>query len=1041
MNEPSDDEHPLSTEETATASGGARRQCFSLLQTRRFGLPVATSTVALCPSMDLLTLSLQQPTNHQANGGSKLGSGVNASAAAAASPIAPLWLHRSLSFQKLATITNDTNDDDEEEEEERNDAGGQGSTTANKLTGNTATVWRPDGRWLAVADSKGRLTLFHVEALVKEANISSSTVFPASSSSVVSFSRPTKRNLSRPCSYKTAMSGNAVRIQLSCAAKTSNNVCGLAWSHIGEWHPFLRKQDIMKEENGYDDDEEEEADATYLFAKVRQRYADRSSMLLPASEYYPQYNGGGYNVSGSHLQVHHNNEGSRNTMMGGSSASSVVPNSQAPLSILAVALGDGSIELYAAGRYRIASDLKFHTLSNTPVSRVQMASSNDLSHFLVIAQCDKSDTSSKTTTTTSTLCYSLFSIPTFAEQRYTLQTLTALYSSIMGHLHALPSLLTDVIESWKSSLKPLDTKLDSLSRLLRNYGLLPDTAEGDEPPTSYIRKQLVRYILSGHTAGSADLSNAMDQFFTGVQMNDQLIQRMERSLTVAIANVESLLRKAIAAAQALTLESDELRGLALSSHELIPSLQAAELQEHCQTLLIVMESALTSLIDARFRFRDWIAWLRATGSQIKARGTASNSVQRENAKKRRVPDDTIRRILRYLQEDFDSQNLRSSSGKALVNDSSPSEDLLGIDVCQHWSTKLRLLRPTSPQSVLATNSSSKLASSIPAAYRNAAEIAHRLFELPSQAINRCFRRFDFELTSHQGQEAAIAITTRLGAGGLDVEGWSFGESPPTGFFDPQVRDNDVLDVSKRRSFRQWALSAQATSKAGQHSSLIEIRAVPLPWYKVCTTHQWDDSERHEELATFYMQVILQLPPNCFVHEVAFYGDNGKSGLFAGSDNGACTERRQALAALVGSQSDDCYSMELWLIDYERVPWDLGELCLRSGGDKEEVSFAPIPSSGITKLRPMEKGYDEDDEDDEDPAVSGYIRCKTRQLSSFNSDLSARKTHMVLSGSRGIAAVASSGALPMGSHLLEVIDLEEDEEEEEEDDADQNMDDN
>lgn len=240
---------------------------------------------------------------------------------------------------------------------------------------------------------------------------------------------------------------------------------------------------------------------------------------------------------------------------------------------------------------------------------------------------------------------------------------------------------------------------------------------------------------------------------------------MDRSLTVAIANVESLLRKTIAAALALALETDELRGLARSSNELIPNQEAAELQVACQTLLIAMESALTSLVDARFRFRDWIAWLRATGSQIKARGTASNSVQRENAKKRRVPDDTIRRILRYLMDDNtneDADNVRSSPGDVVTNIGMACEALLGIGVSHHWNSTERLVRPNS------NRGSFRLVTSIPAAYRGAVEAAQRLFEVPSRAMKGCFRRFDFTLTSNPGCDAisAVSVTTRLGAGGL-----------------------------------------------------------------------------------------------------------------------------------------------------------------------------------------------------------------------------------------------------------------------------------
>ena len=516
-------------------------------------------------------------------------------------------------------------------------------------------------------------------------------------------------------------------------------------------------------------------------------------------------------------------------------------------------------------------------------------------------------------------------------------------------------------------------------------------------------------------------------FLTIANTFSQLIQRMERSLTVAIANVESLLRKTIAAAQALALESDELRGLARSSNELVSAFQAGYLQEQCQTLLIAIESALTSLVDARFRFRDWIAWLRATGSLIKARGTAANSVQRENAKKRRVPDDTARRILRYIQENSGSEPRGSVSGVIAVRSISASETLLGVDVSQHWDVTDQVLSSSSPQSVLATISS-RLVPSIPTAYRTVADAAHHIFELPSEAMKGCFHRYDFELAMSQGDSDVVAITTRLGGGGIEKD-LSYGDSALSGFFEPQIRDE--LGLSSIRDFRQWAISAQCLYPKGR-SCLVSVCAVPLRWYTICTTRQWDDDRRLDRDFKFYLQAALELPPGYTVQELAFYGDNGKSGLFSGSDNTTCLERRQALAALLGRDSDDDhgYILELWMIKYDQAQWHRGELRQSSEHDMERVVFSPIHALSHTEVIPITRADYEEDAGDIDPIAA--IRCKTRQVCKFDSVSAASSTRLVLSGSRGIAAVVSS---PSGSHVLDVFDLEEDDE----DDEDVNMD--
>lgn len=138
-------------------------------------------------------------------------------------------------------------------------------------------------------------------------------------------------------------------------------------------------------------------------------------------------------------------------------------------------------------------------------------------------------------------------------------------------------------------------------------------------------------------------------------MNDQLVTRMERSLQGAIANVETTARSyLLGPARALAFHADELVGLARFAPNLLSEEAAQNANESCAILLTSVEYTLVQLVEARFRLRDFVAWLRCTGSEIKARGTAANSAQRENAKKRRVPQATVERILKYLQEETHS---------------------------------------------------------------------------------------------------------------------------------------------------------------------------------------------------------------------------------------------------------------------------------------------------------------------------------------------------------------------------------------------------
>jgi len=975
----------MDVEESQMDTGSRPRQCFITVHTRRFAAPLAQSTIELCPSMDLLTLRQQQPQQQQREHPRR--------------SVAPLWLHRSLTFQKLATISND-----DESSQVEIPALGNGESPGSI----NATAWKPDGRWIAVTDSEARLTLLNVEALVKESNLSTSTVFGGTSSS----------SFAPSSSYRVGMAGNAVRIEMT----TPTFVCGLAWAHVGQWHPTLVQRDqdeeLDQEDSTDEDDEEDQIDVSHLFEKIRLRYADRSSTLLPPSEYYSQHNGGNGGNSSSHVQSHHHSAGHV------PSANSVVPSSQTPLNVIVVTMEGGQVECYLNGRYRVASGLTFHRPDQqATVRKTQISCSNDLTCILVAAiPDDGTDESTKEDAKVSThcsSCYTMLSIPSLAEQRFSWQTLSTLYSSIMGHFHSLPPLLTEVVEAWKTSLKPLDMKIDGLARLLRNYGLLPAPSPAGDSATMapVIRKQLVRYILSGHTAGSADLSNAMDQFFTGVQMNDQLVQRMERSLTVAIANVESALRKTISGAQALALESDELRGLARASSELIPSLPAMELQEQCQSLLITLESALTSLVDARFRLRDWVAWLRAAGSQIKARGTAANSVQRENAKKRRVPDDTVRRILRYLQEEESSVPV-SDNPKA--KSTSTSEVLLGITFSQHWdsdsdnSSAFHFgMQPSSPKSVLSTP---LLIPSIPVAYRNASKSAQTLFAFPPSALANYIRRFDFELVSTTARkEGALAITSRLGAGGLVDEDLVVDENEPVGFFNPTIvgEDDNVDNDSKR--FRQWALSCHAVeeetpgsgsdSKPGV-STLIVIRAVPLPWRSISTSRQWNDEDQIS--FNFYLQSVCRFPAGHKVQQLVFRGADG--------ENVTGMERSQALLAMVSHEcaDDGSHVRELWQIKYDKTEWVRGNLKQKEGDNLTTVSFeAPSVFQDPIQIVATVGG---------DLEEEGVMQCRAREMGRFDSAEAA--TRLVVSGLRGVAAVTSNQA---NGAFLEVFDLDEDEE--------------
>jgi hypothetical protein len=172
-------------------------------------------------------------------------------------------------------------------------------------------------------------------------------------------------------------------------------------------------------------------------------------------------------------------------------------SSTGPLSILGVLTQDSTLDLYLQGQYPILQNfLVFAEATAFCNARVQACL--DLSHWWISTQGPQQSS------------LTLVSLPVLGRHRYNLQSIAALYASVMKYLTKWPERITEVSMAYASSLKPLDLKWEALLKLLENYGL--DTAE--------VPKLLARYILLGHAACTEDLSNAMDQFFTSIHMNE-----------------------------------------------------------------------------------------------------------------------------------------------------------------------------------------------------------------------------------------------------------------------------------------------------------------------------------------------------------------------------------------------------------------------------------------------------------------------------------------------------------------------------------------
>ena len=423
-------------------------------------------------------------------------------------------------------------------------------------------------------------------------------------------------------------------------------------------------------------------DCKFLFHLIQRyqcQYIDQSTKFLPPSAYYandesPEARGAAADDPES-------------------SSLGALPECRTPLSVLCVSTNDMDHRLYLHGRYPLLSLPRSKNdvaqsaanASSTPktTKSPMVVASNDLAHWLTTAPSNSSSS------TGSGNFLTLYHTPFLKRDRYALQQIATLHTSITAHLQTIERSVSIVADSWKTSLRPLDQKLKPLTNLLRNYGVeVGEAKDGSSNTVTTLSTVMKEYIMMGHVNHSTSIANAMDQFFTGIQMNDQLVQRMERSLVASMANAESTaIRCLLRPTQALGWQIQELSGLVrffsnienANDAEETPdcsdlenkSQMVQELTDATEELWISVENVMTSIVAGRMLVRDFIGWLRHAGSQVKARGTAPNSVQRENAKKRRITQAVLERLVAVLNK---SGKERASDGIGL------SETLLNLKV-------------------------------------------------------------------------------------------------------------------------------------------------------------------------------------------------------------------------------------------------------------------------------------------------------------------------------------------------------------------------
>ena len=614
------------------------------------------------------------------------------------------------------------------------------------------------------------------------------------------------------------------------------------------------------------------------------------------------------------------------------------PKCETPLSILYTVTCGNGLHLYSQGRYRVLQLPCPLVLCNRFIS---ITASSDLSQVLVctktlnVQEEEKDDDhnhedgnrlSLNSIRSTSLV---LYSIPYLSTKRFQLQIITSSYCSIMSHLTQLHDGTTEISAAWSGSLRQLDTKFDQLSTLLSKYGVMPPGCNTTLEKMTVVRKEFMNYIFGGHSTCSTNTSNAMDQFFTHPLMNDQLLQRLVRSLEANVAGVEGMIRKKmLAPVRAFMYDVSELHGLvkswnmenecdykyttmlgAKSNDEvdynlpLMNDQTSLRLYEASEVLSVIAEQCVSQLVEIRFRLSAMMAWIRGTSSQVKARGTAIDSVQRENAKKRRVPEKTVRKIASFLSTAL-SLDCKDNS-KTMKRGS--SECVLGILFSDYFTkNKVKIEAPPSPLTPTRFNESKHIIEtpSIKAALEVSTQIAIDLFDEPSLSLHQSSTQSrilvdEFMFDEHSAyNQHVVAVHDRIGAAPNstpDVEKC----------FNPQIKDDSRVEAD---SSRHWMLVANTCDSTTQGKKMLQLSAFP----DCHGITQLDEFEQF--LPHFYLTTFIVLPGDAVICNIQFYGNDGNSTLTSETSPND-EEGRQALS--ISTQNNDGKE-ELWLFNYDKL---------------------------------------------------------------------------------------------------------------------------
>jgi hypothetical protein len=903
-------------------------QSFTPIQTNR-RLPQSICSVALCPTMDLIAVGL---------GSSSSGaSGSDDISVPRPRYSSTIVIFRTISWQRmfsiaqsdLASAAADAKDEldkdyftygNEDTAQTNNDPNDSGT-----IIGGTNLTWSPDGRILAVALTNGDVLFYDIESCASP-GMSPTPIF---SLPCLSLAIQLRSELMSTEKIEVAVAeknnGTSTRSYSPILTRSMTDARRKRLMRMAGKTPskHLKEEDehgmnVIRHETKQVSHSKYIEIKSVCWKRIRQRhgqewcfrkhYLDRSAYFLPPCHYTMDESHGMHAAAGISMNSMNQSSmfGADVSVSAGDGNKHVFPSAKNPLSMLVI-FNEGALLLYLNGRYRIAFVPLLDEIKNSQLlDKVHLVSTSNF-HILTTLL-----------TRAGSFRYILYNIPTLVGHRYNLQFISSSYVSISHHLSTMKVGMEETQNAWCAALRQLDLKFEQLLNLLKKYNVIQ---QGSDSQEELMRNELLKYILGGHSSRSSDCSNAMDQFFTHPMMNDQLLVRLFRSVEANVAGVESLFRKKILApCRSFLFDVEELHGLGKAMNrerkyecggspsgtqtddQFLDSLPALMDDDTCERLCeaakifyLVAEQCAFQIVEMRYRLECLTKWIRATASQVKARGTAADSVQRENARKRRVPDQIVQKVATFLSTPLISASCELGQKRGLT------ESVLGILLLDYFakdrvyfekmqdqltpdSLNYSFSHPHEFQSFVETPS-------LKAALAISREISSELFCEPRTVMSSMVKKTEIIVEEVQNQRNIISATHSRFVDEVTVQN--------------ALDDDHFLASNDESIFKNlhWVIIANTCSSKYEHRQLVQITAIPV-----------SDIGR----PSFYKTAFVQIPHNCIVVNMQFYGDDGDSTLTSESSPNF-EEGRQSLALLLRRKLDeDRESEELWMFEYDRL---------------------------------------------------------------------------------------------------------------------------